>query len=94
MKQTSQAPIGGGIRLLCDIGHRDQRSAKPLQVMICNPCPKTHTAHPHCAAIRTKTGSSLFLFGLAMGGGQPKRGQEGGNCGRIGGRKNMVKQAE
>lgn len=60
VNQTSQAPIGGGIRLLCDIGHRDQRSTKPLQVMICNPCPKTHTAHPHCAAIRTKTGSSVF----------------------------------
>lgn len=64
MKQTSQAPIGGGIRLLCDISHRDQRSTKPLQVMICNPCPKTHTAHPHCAVIRTKTGSSIF-FSLA-----------------------------
>lgn len=46
VKQTSQGRMGGGIRLLCDIGQRDQRSVKPLQ--ICNPCVKTHTTHPHC----------------------------------------------
>lgn len=56
MRQTSQGPIGGGIRLLCDIGHRDQRSTKPLRVMICNPCPEEHAAHPHCSPAGTKAG--------------------------------------
>lgn len=77
--------MGGGIRLLCDIGHRDQRSPKPLQVMICNLSPKTHAAHPHCIPARTKTVRSSFLFRLAIWGGQPGREQQEGNPGRIGG---------
>lgn len=93
MRQTSQGPIGGGIRLLCDIGHRDQRSTKPLRVMICNPCPKEHTAHPHCSPAGTKAGKQYaFLSGLATGGGRPWRRQQAGNHGRIS--KKMVKQAE
>lgn len=92
MRQTSQGPIGGGIRLLCDIGQRDQRSTKPLRVIICNPCPKEHTAHPHCSPAGTKAGKQYtFLFGPAVGGGRPWIGQKAGNCARI--RKKMAIQA-
>lgn len=84
VNQTSQGRMGGGIRLLCDIGHRDQRSPKPLQVVIRKPCLKTHTAHPHCTAARTKTGSSvLFSFAWPFEvGSQRENNREGIGGGR------------
>lgn len=61
--------------------------------MICNPCPKEHTAHPHCSPAGTKAGKQYaFLSGPATGGGRPWRRQQAGNHGRIS--KKMVKQAE
>lgn len=77
MRQTSQGPIGGRIRLLCDIGHRDQRSTKPLRVMIYNPCPKEHTAHPHCSPAGTKAGRQyVFLFHPVAGVGGHREGSK------------------